>query len=141
MVCILISKCIIASNSCITEATGVLAAVKEDLSYVPENQQYIMVSLGYKEGLDENEKTMVEALQILGAQPRKANRSHWKQNFGHGYTVPVDEVCESGPLLQFRRNDVLATKNVLGGFNLLLVRTDVLFADFFEIRMVKSALH
>lgn len=118
------------------QASGVLAVVKESLSKVPDDQKYTIVSMGYKEGLDRNQKLMVEALQILSAQPRKPNKSHWKQNFGHGPTVPVNEVCESGPLLQFKKGDVLATKNGLGGYNLLLVKSDVLFGDFIEDRLV-----
>ena len=117
-------------------ASEVLSAVKDALSHVPDDVKYTMVSLGYKEGLDRNQKLMVKAQQILAAQPRKPNMMHWKQNFGHGPTIPVDEVCLSGPLLQFKEHDVLATKNGLGSFNLLLVRSDILFADFLEDRMV-----
>ena len=75
---------------------------------------------------------MVEALQILAAQPRKPKRSHWKQNFGHAPTVPINEVSNTEPLLQFKEKDVLVTKNGLGGFNLLFVKTDIQFADFFR---------
>ena len=72
----------------------------------------------------------------MAAQPRKPNRSHWKQNFGHAPTVPINEVNNTEPLLQFKENDVLVTKNGLGGFNLLFVKSDIQFADFFENRMV-----
>ena len=101
-------------------ASKVLLAVKDSLSHVPDNLRYTMESLGYREGLNHNQKVMVEALQILAAQPRKPNRSHWKQNFGHAPTVPINEVNNTEPLLQFKENDVLVTKNGLGGFNLLI---------------------
>ena len=79
---------------------------------------------------------MVEALQILAAQPRKPKRSHWKQNFGHASTVPINEVSNTEPLLQFKEKDVLVTKNGLGGFNLYSLKQIYSLLIFFENRMV-----
>lgn len=123
------------------DSSKVLNAVKKCRRNEDPRTHYKLVSLGLSENMTSEQKVMVEATQILKAQPRKPNRSHWKANFGFAPTIPVEVVLQDvSPLMQFVKNDIIVTENGVGGYNFVLITEDVLFSDYLEDRMVIGTL-
>ena len=72
-------------------------------------------------------KVLVEAVRIVGAQPRK-------QNSGYAPTIPANET-HVDVILQFQENDIICVKTAFGAVLVVIVE-DVPFINYLESRKV-----
>ena len=114
--------------------TEVQAAVQEARKLIPEKEKFTVVSFGDRQDHTAEVKVLVEAVRILGAQPRKPNRSHWKQNSGYAPTIPANET-HVDVILQFQENDIICVKTAFGAVLVVIVE-DVPFINYLESRKV-----